>query len=65
MLEFGRKWWKKENRDPFSTGRGGCLLRIYVLGAHDLPATRVGRVMMMVPDVDRNVHWMAKLFRGR
>lgn len=43
----------------------GASSRIYVLGVHDLPATRVGRVMMMVPDVDQVVHRTPKLFVGR
>ena len=37
------------------------MFRIYVLDAHNLPATLVGRVMMMMPDVDYYAHKTPKL----
>ena len=37
------------------------MFRIYVLDVHDLPATHVGRVMMMMPEVDYYVHKTPKL----
>jgi hypothetical protein len=42
----------------------GAALGSLVLSAHDLPATREGRVVMMVPDVDPGVHGTPKLWRA-
>ena len=56
----------KKNRSPTNRAAVGVLRWTHVLGAHRPPATRVGRVMMMVvAGVRHGVHGPKKLTRPR
>ena len=62
-----RRWCghvvSKKNRDPSETGRGEDPVGLR-LGAHRSPATREGRVVMVMPGVDPIDHRARKLDPG-